>query len=155
MQWVFNDGGRADAGYKGLTGDCGTRAIAIAAEIPYQEVYDLMKEFAKRERPRGRTPRSHPRTGIKPKTLGRILEGLGFEWVACMGIGTGCKVHLHDGELPMGRLVVRVSKHYTAVIDGVIYDTFDPQRETHWIDRYGNISISRRCVYGYWIKQGE
>jgi hypothetical protein len=40
----------------------------------------------------------------------------------------------------MGRLVVAVSKHYTAVIDGVIHDTHNPQRE------------GKRCVYGYFSK---
>jgi hypothetical protein len=54
-----------------------------------------------------------------------------------MQIGSGCKVHLRDGELPTGRLVVFVSKHYTAVIDGVIHDTYDPSR------------AGTRCVYGY------
>ena len=33
MEFNFNDGGRADAGYKGRTGDCVTRAVAIAAEL--------------------------------------------------------------------------------------------------------------------------
>ena len=32
MEFNFNDGGRAKAGYKGRTGDCVARAIAIAAE---------------------------------------------------------------------------------------------------------------------------
>ena len=50
-----------------------------------------------------------------------------------MAIGSGCKVHLADSELPFGRLVVSVSKHYTAVIDGVVHDTHDPA----WPDRYG------------------
>lgn len=67
-----------------------------------------------------------------------------------MGIGTGCKVHLWGGELPVGRLVVSVSRHYTCVIDGVIHDTFDPQRETycHTVER-GDF-VARRCVYGFW-----
>ena len=38
MEWIYSDGGRAAAGYKGDAGDCVTRAIAIATEIPYQEV---------------------------------------------------------------------------------------------------------------------
>jgi hypothetical protein len=59
-----------------------------------------------------------------------------------MGIGTGCKVHLRDGELPMGRLIVKVSKHVVAVIDGVINDTHDPSRN------------GTRCVYGYYTKEG-
>ena len=50
----------------------------------------------------------------------------------------GYTVHLQFGELPMGRLVVQVSKHLTAVIDGIIHDTFDPTRE------------GTCCVYGYW-----
>lgn len=37
MDFVFHDGGRAAAGYKGKTGDCVTRSIAIATGKPYQE----------------------------------------------------------------------------------------------------------------------
>lgn len=55
-----------------------------------------------------------------------------------MGIGTGCRGHLREGELPNGRLIVSVSRHMVAVIDGVIYDTHDPSRD------------GTRCVYGYW-----
>lgn len=55
-----------------------------------------------------------------------------------MGIGTGCTVHLVSQELPGGRLIVSVSKHLTAVIDGVIHDTHNPSRS------------GTRCVYGYW-----
>ena len=66
------------------------------------------------------------------------MNELGFEWNPTMQIGSGCKVHLHDGELPLDRLVVAVSKQYTAVIDGVIHDIYDPSRD------------GERCVYGYW-----
>ena len=48
-QFTFNDGGRADAGFKGQTGDCVTRAIAIVAQKPYMEVYEaliLNQEYA-------------------------------------------------------------------------------------------------------------
>jgi hypothetical protein len=31
----------------------------------------------------------------------RYMASLGFVWVPTMGIGTGCKVHLRSGELPM------------------------------------------------------
>lgn len=42
LQFQFDDGGRAQAGYKGSTGDCVTRAIAIATGKPYSEVYDAI-----------------------------------------------------------------------------------------------------------------
>jgi len=34
-------------------------------------------------------------------------------------------MRLRADELPSGRLVVRVNRHFAAVIDGVIRDTFD------------------------------
>lgn len=49
----------------------------------------------------------------------------------------------------MGRLVVRVSKDTSAVIDGVIHDTFDPSREIKINDAFGREPIAHRCVYGY------
>lgn len=68
------------------------------------------------------------------------MESLGWKWHPTMFIGQGCKVHLRDGELPTGKLIVSVSRHICAVIDGVIHDTENPSRN-------GN-----RCVYGYWLK---
>jgi hypothetical protein len=65
MEHAYDDGGRAQVGYKGTTDDCVTRAIAIAAEVPYQEVYDRINELAKRER-KGKRKRgiSGARTGV-------------------------------------------------------------------------------------------
>lgn len=139
MQYLYDDGGRSEAGYKGSTGDCTIRAIAIAAGLPYQTVYDQVNLTAKRERPRRGRTRSNSRTGVHKQTYRRYLEGLGWRWIATMGIGTGCRVHLRRDELPSGRLVVSLSRHLTAVIDGVIHDTFNP-------DRGGT-----RCVYGYFV----
>jgi len=137
--WVYDDGGRKAAGFKGHTGDCVTRSIAIATQIPYLEVYAGLNETAKRERPRGSRKRSSSRTGIARPTIKRYLEGvLGWLWWPTMGIGTGCKIHLRPDELPSGRLVVSCSRHLVAMIDGVIHDTHDPSRG------------GTRCVYGYW-----
>jgi hypothetical protein len=142
MTTLITDGGRADAGFRGETGDCGCRAVAIATGRPYQEIYDAIIEEAAKERiTKRKRRRSHPRTGVWPATLGRVLFRYQFKWVATMGIGTGCKVHLRSDELPSGRIVARVSKHYVAVVDGVIQDSFDPTRD------------GKRCVYGYWIEQ--
>ena len=113
QQFIYDDGGREAAGYKGKTGDCGTRAVAIATGLPYQEVYDMVIEFAKVERPRARKSgkRSHPRTGIFRGTLNRLLESLGWEWVPTMKVGEGCTVHLRRVEMPDGALIVRLSRH--------------------------------------------
>lgn len=158
MKFVYDDGGRAASGYKGNAGDCVARAIAIVAKLPYAEVYDALAKGTEDEyvtKRSGRTSgRRTARSGIhvRRKWFKDYMESLGFKWTPTMGIGTGCKVHLHDGELPMGRLVVSVSKHYTAVVDGEVHDTYDPQRVTVFYEE-GKIShIARRCIYGYWRK---
>ena len=149
MKLIIDDGGRSAAGYKGYSGDCVTRAIAIATGKPYQEVYDAINELSKSERPR-RGKRSSSRNGVMKPTIRKYIASLGWVWYPTMGIGTGCHVHLKDGELPMGRLIVAVSRHLTAVIDGVIHDTDDPQRETAYFENNKLVRVSGRCVYGYW-----
>lgn len=148
MKFIRDDGGRKAAGFKGTApGDCVTRAIAIATETPYQQVYDSMNVFAKTfERSAAFKPRrrvygySTSRTGILKPTIRAFMGSIGWRWTPTMGIGAGCTVHLKDDELPAGRLVVNVSRHSCAVIDGVLRDLNDCTRG------------GRRCVYGYFSK---
>lgn len=136
--FVRDDGGRAAAGFRGITGDCVTRAIAIATDTPYLKVYDSLNELAKLERPRKGAKRSSARTGVHRRTAARFLTGLGWEWVPTMAIGSGCTVHLRADELPGGRLICSLSRHWAAVIDGALHDLSDCSRD------------GTRCVYGYW-----
>jgi hypothetical protein len=148
--FVYDDGGRAAAGFgkipKGLggRGDCVCRAIAIATGKPYREVYDELGTIGWME------------TGYKFDTDGLVLprhdtkhglraylETHGWRWTPTMRIGSGCKIHLRASELPSGRLIVQVSRHLVAVIDGIIHDTFDCSRG------------GTRCVYGYYDQLHE
>jgi hypothetical protein len=141
--FIYNDGGRAAAGWKAMAEDCVTRAVAIATEKPYQEVYDALHGLMRERRikyPKHKGNQS-PRAGTSKKTTREFLTRLGWVWHPTMKIGSGCKVHLRADELPKGRVIVSVSKHLVAVIDGVINDTFDPSRD------------GTRCVYGYWTKE--
>ena len=76
MNWVYDDGGRKAAGFRGKAGDCVTRSIAIATRLPYRQVYALLNEQARRELPTGRR-RSSSRNGIFRQTCQRVLEALG------------------------------------------------------------------------------
>ena len=140
MIFHYNDGGRSAAGYKGLAGDCVVRAIAIAAETPYQDVYCginlVARQFERRTRCKGI---SCARQGVYRQTYRRYLAYLGWRWVPTMGIGTGCTVRMRSGDLPRGRIIVALSRHLAAVVDGVLHDTADTSRG------------GRRCVYGYWL----
>lgn len=62
MEFVYNDGGRSEAGFKGTTGDCVCRAIAIATQRPYKEIYDLINEFGKKKSRTKRQEKGMPTT---------------------------------------------------------------------------------------------
>ena len=65
-----NDGGRGQAGFKGGAGDCVVRSIAIAANLPYIQVYEDLRKansnyaelrndrLAKRLNSKGSSPRN-------------------------------------------------------------------------------------------------
>jgi hypothetical protein len=133
MQFVMNDGGRAAAGFKGIEGDCVVRAVSIISGLPYKKVHNSLTEWQGFDADAGGNRVGHFNTR-------KFIQNLGFVWVPLMQIGSGCKVHLRADELPNGRLIVQVTKHLTAVIDGVLYDTYDCSRN------------GTRCVYGYYIK---
>jgi hypothetical protein len=110
--WVRDDGGRHAAGFKGATGDCVVRAIAIAGELPYAEVYDALHRAAladpwvrrKLERRHGARAPVHasPRAGVHRRVYDRYLFDHGWTWTPTMKIGQGCTVHLRADELPSG-----------------------------------------------------
>lgn len=145
MEFVKNDGGRALAGRKGTTGDCVCRSIAIITGLPYETVYEKLADGNATQRlskySKKKTRSASNGINTTRKWFKEYMVALGFKWVPTMQVGSGCKVHLRKEELPSGRLVVAVSNHYTAVIDGVIHDLGDPSRE------------GTRCVYGYYIFQ--
>lgn len=145
LPWVEDDGGRRAAGFVGQSaGDCVCRAISIATGHDYGITYRNLNALARTERTgKRKRGKSSARTGVYKGTINRYMRLIGWTWHPTMHIGSGCTVHLAIGELPMGRLVVQVSKHLTAVIDGVIHDTHDPGRD------------GTRCAYGYWTPSEE
>jgi len=135
-QFQYDTGGLPE--HRGQ-GDCVCRSLSITSGVSYSEVAELIHRFAKLERKGTRKRgKSNPHTGVYKYTAHRVAHHLGGKWLPTMGIGTGCRVHLRADQLPRGRLVLYLSKHWTAVIDGVIHDLENP-------DRYGT-----RCVYGIW-----
>lgn len=145
MKIALTNGGRPQ-GLK-TRGDCVVRAVAVATERPYETVRQELTRGMESMRATKRLKKGLAKSrdaadGVYThvKWFKDYMRGLGFTWVPTMGIGTGCRVHLRDGELPMGRLVVNVSRHMTCVIDGVLHDNHDCTR------------LGTRCVYGYWRK---
>jgi len=141
MRFVYSDGGRSNYFRATNVSDCVVRAIANATGVDYKEAYDAINTYAKKERKGAcRRGKSSARDGVYKETYRKYLEGdLGWVFVPCMGIGTGCTTHLRDGELPVdGSYVVKTSRHLTCVREGALVDTYDCSRDAD------------RCVYGYW-----
>ena len=115
---MYDDGGRAVAGFRGTCGDCVVRAIAIATEASYAEVYADISRLMQDQRPlRGKTQRlSSPRDGVRRNIYEHYLRSRGWVWVPVMGIGTGCRMHLRLTELPAERIIARTSRHLVAEI---------------------------------------
>ena len=143
MKLVYTDGGRKAAGFSDYAkGDCVCRSVAIVSGRPYREVFDRLaignatQRRSKYIGKRGLTADNG--VNVRRKWFRDYMAELGLSWTPTMHIGSGCKVHMREEELPAGRLIVAVSKHYTAVIDGVVHDNHNPSRG------------GTRCVYGIW-----
>lgn len=147
--WIYNDGGRVDAGYKPAKArDCAVRAIAIATQKPYDEIwhdlYVVMKDVPLMSKQQARIAsekKYEPDSGVFHQHLAHYLKSKSWKWVPTMSIGSGCKTHLKASELPAGRIICRVTRHFVAVVDGIIQDTHDCSRG------------GTRCVYGYYINE--
>lgn len=127
--YQYSDGGREAAGLKSKT-DCGIRAVAIACDMPYQDARKLLKEYAQR----GKQGSRMISKGVYKEDMDAALRSLGWRWVKAPTF-EGRKARYSD--IP-GTAIVRMAKHYAAVIDGVLYDSWDS---------------STKMVYGYWAKE--
>ena len=131
MEFIWHDGGRAACGYVGLTGDCVTRAIAIATGTSYRDVYRRMGEISE----------VSPRNGVTTSAASDYLSELGFTYSRLGG------PEFSEQWLPKGALVVHLSSkdsrrhgHFCSVIDHVLYDTWNPSDDDDCI------------LQGYWTR---
>lgn len=128
--YIFNDGGRSAAGYKCSSRDCGVRAVAIAIGLEYKTAQKLLKEYSAK----GMLGSKAISKGIFKEDLDAALESLGWVWVEAPKF-EGRKAKYSD--IP-GTAILRMAKHFVAVVDGVLYDTWDSRE---------------KMVYGYWKKR--
>lgn len=147
MAFVKNDGGRAAAGFKGSAGDCGVRAAALVTGADYRDTYEALferqrvfKASSRRKAVRNRS--ASPRDGVWKEVMHQHMTEAGARWIALAEVG-GEVVRVRDvaARWPVGRIVMRLARHYSAMIDGVNFDTWEQHPE--------------KRVYGVWIMAGE
>ena len=128
--YVYNDGGRAAANYRGDTGDCVVRAIAIAGDYDYRHVYDAMGE-AMREAGWARSGNAYALARGRTRTRGQphardvqhqVIQEFGFVKAPFVRGPRPTYTEAHERH---GICIAKTTKHVAALRDGALQDTFD------------------------------
>lgn len=130
MEFVWNDGGRAACGFVGSTGDCVTRAIAIATGKVYRDVYDSLSDLSEQT----------ARHGVYQDEIDAYLRREGW---------SQAKARMIDPDaIPSGVLILQFdpssqsrkrTRHLACVIDHTLHDTWNPFEDSEYV------------VESYWI----
>ena len=130
----FNDGGRYDAGFKGM-GNCLMRAVAISCGNNYRKVWDSVKAHNKRyySKINSRTGEPVKRSPARgPESYRLWMMDMGFERVF-----NEDGMNINWAEIPLAEVVETYpnsiiitkrqgkSTHAAAIVDGVYQDTYD------------------------------
>lgn len=152
MKFVYSTGGREKYFKTENVGDCVTRAICNATGKDYKEVYDRLKELEKTLRLGKHEKKGSVRDGTRIKVAKYYIEKeLGWIHHSTMKYQQGVSLHLTEEEIPMGNLIVDLSRHFTNVKDKTIYDTYDCSSKTYWdYNIQGFVTNKKRAIYNYW-----
>ncbi len=101
--------------------DCVVRAIALATRRSWDDTYQQLSNFARKE-------------GITFSEIEFINEYLSNLYPRfCQREGNKITTVGDFSKLELkGRWLITMSGHITCVIDGIIYDTFDPSERLMW-----------------------
>ncbi len=125
--FVVDDAGRSKSRRPKQKSDCVVRALALLLQKPYDTIYDELAE-AGRKCSRG-TAKTIWKEFLADKGAVRISFPA-ERGERRMNLPEFCRIH------PERRYVVQMAHHLTAVIGGVVHDTFAPGDE--------------RCIYACW-----
>lgn len=158
MKFQYNDGGRmqaftdsrgddrrGDDRFLGNAGDCVTRALAIMTGRPYAELWDMVAALNVKE---GKRKSANNGVRCSGSLFRSFMAQLGYTFVetteevpfnenGLRGVLRQNK-KLKDVTIPMGRVMVLITRHAVAFVDGVMNDTH--------VSTVGN-----NTCYGYYI----
>ena len=119
--FIRDDGGRQDAGYKGATGDCVVRSLAIMSDRGYKECYDACASANKLFSGNPKATRS-ARQGVNENAWHYVFSYLGFEDT---GVKASDELTITEAYQRFGDCVVEIPRHLLAVKGGCVVDAWD------------------------------
>jgi len=143
LQFRESDGGRWQAGYRGIEGDCVVRAICNVTGRPYGQTYQECARLNRRgvlgglvvpECPDDHTATCRNGVFVDNPLFRQYMNQIGFcyarmakpiAWSRCPWIKRGQWIlRVSDDQGDIG--------HATAIMDGVIVDAADPRDAAQW-----------------------
>ena len=128
LSYIYNDGGRSKYhSTDRASSDCVLRSLCIFFKVDYEGMYQIMRDII------GRDKYKYYRC-VPDSCVLKLMTALGFEFVEF-----DSPKLLDSSNIPMDRRIIVDSQfHFSAVINGVVNDTFDPQldKDTQWIIGY-------------------
>ena len=145
--YQYDDGGRKESGRRGEAGDCVVRAIAIAAGVAYDAVYEevawLNKEYG--------NGRLSARDGVGKEVVAAAMEEFGFRRVERIKLWrNGHPDHptLTEAHERYGDCVALTRVHAYALVGGRLRDTADGRV---WVDSRNN--DRERTAMSVWVRR--
>lgn len=138
-KFIKSDGGKSEYKHTGLkfkylNGDCGPRALAIATGCTYEEAVIELRESA------GLTNSGTHFNGFvhSLEWEDRDFHGYRFEWIPFKAVKGQKRMNPVDfcNQYSTGSYICRTARHVFAVVDGILYDTWEQRPD--------------RCIYGAW-----
>ena len=133
--------------------DCVKRSITLATGIPYTEVQKELNAHKKVTGARKFYDYPNPRSYME-----NVLE---FRCVALARNTDGTRVTVGEfaEKHPRGRYVISMLGHWTACIDGIIYDTWDCREEGvlsyYEVTRFKRTRVEKKYCFSVKRGQGE
>jgi len=154
LKFTLNDGGRRDAGFKGHTGDCVTRAVCIATGAPYRQTYNALGELY-----------AEMSGGLKRTARGGVATPVSFRYLTDRGwkLRLTPNAYFTAEAIPMqGTIIAVLHRHDVAVIDGVVMDSWDSRKSNRTkcgapklMGYYYQSEEAKRAEWEYQMRLGE
>ena len=127
-------------------GDCVKRAITFVTKMDYHQVQLELNRYKKVTGAKVFNERKNCDSYCE-----NVLKMKKISFPAQSGVAR-MNGYSFAKSFPKGRYILNMAHHWTACVDGVIYDTYDCSKKDYYDFNGDLVTNEERCVYGYWTE---